>query len=376
MPDTKKSVYFNSGEAVSDGDMNNLQFAMQVTHGDYGLAKNFRDTNFISEPTVQTVYAAPGALQGCIRAHPSTANLVTNYGGTIYLRESTGSSIDGQTPRLLTYQLSDAELDTAITPDPSLPRWVGIFIKLDIVDGPTESRDFQDATTLVISSQVLVKSRVVRLTKQVVHGTPAASPAIPATPAGYAPLAYVNVTAAHATTFNNNVDLVDARFPVGLRAAWIPASALIQRTGTMSYDITTGILATSGTGLREIVAIPHLPFNSRMISARFFKTSAFAGLTGSQQVFPIRRNSSGSTTVGSVAIGSIGAAVAGSAEGAFNLAVGNSSLEGPTWSTGFRHPMASNTIGDWESGGGAMYSATVSSGAISMFGCLIIYAGG
>lgn len=372
MPDTRHSIYFNSGEGITDGDMNNIQNALHVVHGDYGIAGLCRNTNFVSEPATQTVYTAPGALQGCVRAHTSTPNMVTNFGGTIYLRESVGLAIDGITPRLLTYHLSDGELDSVLTPDPSLPRWVGIFVKLELINGPTESRDFQDATTLVITSENLIKTTQVRLTKLVVNGIPAASPVIPATPAQYAPIAYVNVAAAHATTFDNSTDLVDARFPMGMKATWVPANALIQRTGTMSYDVTTGNLTTSGTGVREMMAVPHLPFNSRLISARFFLTVT-GTLSGIPQVFPIRRTANGVIVVGSVAIGS---GSLGTTEGSFNLTVGNTSLEGPTWGTGFRHPMATNTIGDWGSGGGAMYSANVSTGSIVMFGCLIIYAGG
>jgi len=101
------------------------------------------------------------------------------------------------------------------TPDNVNDRYDIVVVKHALIDALTESRKYKDAGTGVISSQNLVVQKDWEATIEIVAGTPAASPTVPSTPAGYIKIAelYINAVAG----MSGAGDVVDTRvaLPIG-----------------------------------------------------------------------------------------------------------------------------------------------------------------
>ena len=80
--------------------------------------------------------------------------------------------------------------------DPADPRIDIVCLAPAYADDQPESRSVKDPATSVVSTQTVQKRKRANYTLQVVTGTPAASPAAPATPAGYVKIAECDVPAA------------------------------------------------------------------------------------------------------------------------------------------------------------------------------------
>lgn len=139
----------------------------------------------------------------------------------------------GAEPSFWAYYLDADELETTLTPaHPTLSRIDLICIRLaNQVDSPTELRNFEDAVTGVKTSSLTVPSTRRQLQIQVVAGTPASTPTIPAVPLGYVPWAGALIDPAATNIPDANV--WDYRMPIGFKVYDVLGKDAV-------YDLTAG----------------------------------------------------------------------------------------------------------------------------------------
>jgi hypothetical protein len=217
-----KEVAWNDGEGITDADLNNMQRFARAQASDFwmGLAR-IAESDILTLSTM--VYAHGNG--GAVFAH-ADARKLANIGGWIAVNRSTGI-VTGDEPEFLCYYLATSELNSVLdVGDATHPRYDLLCIAVDYVNGDSESRDFKDATTGLLSTTTPNKRRNMRLQFQIVKGTAAASPVEPAIPAGYVKMAAVYVPA----TWNAVIDpanILDYRMPIGFK---------LQEVGALQFD--------------------------------------------------------------------------------------------------------------------------------------------
>jgi hypothetical protein len=117
------------------------------------------------------------------------------------------------------------------TADPTNDRIDLIVAKAILVDGLTATRKFKNFSTSVISSATAVISKYWQVEILVVTGTPSATPAVPAVPAGYRNLAEVLITAG--TGLASEGDIADKR-------SLLPLAGSVGATGGREWDAVVG----------------------------------------------------------------------------------------------------------------------------------------
>lgn len=218
-------VKFSDGEGIVTDDLNNTQRFRTAYVNDVLLGYLAR-TAEVTYNAASTLYCYSWGVGGYPRVSAAARTLDT-LGGVLAQKVSL-SVPTGDVPHLLVYYAAVNALQTQFSVgDPADPRIDSIFIKLDEYDDPAdiEVRDFEDATTRLLSSQNFVKKKSVRLQKQVVEGTPAAVPTRPAAPAGYVRYCDVYIPAAWgAADLVDPKNVRDERMPIGFEHIFQPAS--------------------------------------------------------------------------------------------------------------------------------------------------------
>lgn len=254
----QKEVLWNSSENVGNLDLNNMQrflraFLVDWVVGQGGTFSGSKD--FATGPFDRT--KALFSLGDSCAPIPTLTNLqVTNIGGLIGqwkagaplpLTSGTPPANWGLDPYMMFYWVSPAELlTTHSAADPTNDRWDLVCVKLDDIsndsaDSETRLQKQLVSSTFVISSAGFIKRRKVTLTKQVVVGTPAGSPTMPAVPAGFQPLYAVRIPATFASTFTGaSNDFHDYRMPLGSFVVDVPAWQAIENG--------SGLAATGNAG--------------------------------------------------------------------------------------------------------------------------------
>ena len=172
------------GEAVDPTDFNNASAWQRANINDLILSAMMRlNAGYVSplgglgsgqRPPIFAIGHAGAPRNGGTLSHSYTSN-----GGPIFQAgNSSDPVIDGTTPRIMSYYLSPGEINGQFaTPDPTNPRWDCVYVRLSEVDGPTTTRNFEDALGAKSSQAVVVDTRV-KLEWVVVTGTPAAIPTL------------------------------------------------------------------------------------------------------------------------------------------------------------------------------------------------------
>lgn len=217
-----KEILFNDGEGLDYNDFNTMQRQARALVCD-GLLANRARTEQSLVSTIEQGHLFAIGLGGAPQVGGG-ALTVTNHAGVIAF--PTSISVGLSDPNFLVYYLSAGELlSTLAVGDATNPRIDLICVKLEQVSNDAadnETRDFKDATTGVITSQTMVKRRKVKLTKQVVAGTPAGSPVEPAVPAGFKKWAAITVPANHNAVFTPVThQLIDYRMPIGFYTSFV-----------------------------------------------------------------------------------------------------------------------------------------------------------
>ncbi len=203
-----KEVLFNDGEGVVYGDFNDLQRFMRSRLVDYQLAyqQRLHDAGL-------TAFANPSHLF-CIGnsaapyAHATNNRQIRNEAGPIF------QVVGGE---LLVYNVTADEVNTAVgtlSLSAANPRWVLVSVELAYADGDSQSRDFKDATTGVVTTSSVNKQRRVTATWTVTQGAENASPVEPATPSGDVKYCAIKIGTA-TTLLDPTTELRDYRMPIG-----------------------------------------------------------------------------------------------------------------------------------------------------------------
>jgi hypothetical protein len=237
--DLYKQVKFSDGEGVTHTDLNDLsRFLSAQTYdqileqlvGNLGLSATLKQLESVGTNS----NGAPAHLAYCINGGSAYLRLGTANNrlqiapGTLLQKVGTSN---GNGATFLAYTFSGTEEVTIANGDPTNPRVDIVQMKLELVDTDLQTRDFEDATTHVITSQSFNKKTKVHCTLSVKQGTPAASPTYPDPDTGYVCVAGVVVPANYALPstlqFGASTDLIlpvtapqvhDQRMPLRVRA--------------------------------------------------------------------------------------------------------------------------------------------------------------
>lgn len=291
-----KEVLFNNGEGLVHTDLNNLQGYIrsqifdtlgQVARlGLGGIEDQYR------LPSASYCYAigaggAPTAIGGSF--YGGSGRTMKNRAGVIFQMIGDATDQDpgtpsGDSPEFLAYHVEEDELETTFAANASGSDRIDLVcIKLDVVTGDPQTRDIEDATTRVVTTESLYKQSQVRLVKTVVQGTPAGSPVEPAVPSGFVRLAAAYIT-------NGLTDLVanllrDHRIPIGIKfidvscddvtGSSIPNPSTFKGTWSNANSVLGGrnVTALSGGEAYMIAAAKGIGGNQRILGVMLHENS-------------------------------------------------------------------------------------------------------
>lgn len=312
----QKEILWNAAENVGQDDLNNMQRFLRAFTTDWilGSAGAFSGHGEGGGGVTATSFDRSKALfsigDSCA-PYPDTAMVVTNLSGPIcqWKTGTTGPLADnglggslpgtwGADPYLLVYWALWGELATThAAADPTNPRWDLVCIQLsdvsnDAADQETRLQKQVVGSSFIISSAGFIKRRKVTLTKQVVQGTPAGAPAIPAVPAGYLPLYAVLVPALFAGVFPVDDNFHDYRMPMGSFSVDVAAGDMVSATNRWATPfVAQGSGDYSGVQFPAFSAwisfIPRMPLSAS--SCRLIGVSALSGLNTPQFTVSIGR---------------------------------------------------------------------------------------
>ena len=272
--DIYTQVAFQDGEGISHIDFNNLQKFLKAQLHDgliqylIGASKHttidptnsnydpeFSGQNGVDADTRWAYCLNPG--QAFLR-QGSANHKIQIAPGTLWQKIA---ATDGTEAKLIPYTFVGTEEFTLTNGDVTNPRVDLLQMKLEYVDGGSATRDFEDATTRVVTTTSMNTTRRVQCTLSVKTGTPGASPAYPTPDAGFVPVGAVVVgngwtTAGAApifgidTTATNNAVVHDQRMPIKVRAYRVDPSefklvtawALSNNNSTVSSSNITNLL--------------------------------------------------------------------------------------------------------------------------------------
>ncbi len=204
--DIYKGVLFNDGEGITHGDLNDAQRFLSAQLYDQVLEKLIGNLVIGGNKDYDlggANSATPTHLAYCLHGgsgypHIGTAtNKVRFTPGTVLQKIA---AADGDEATLLAYTFDGTEEVSITAGHATLARVDLIQMKLELVDDDSESRDFEDATTEVVTTTSMDKKRRVQCTLSVVTGTPDSSPTYPDPSSGYVALAGVVVAETYLTT--------------------------------------------------------------------------------------------------------------------------------------------------------------------------------
>lgn len=205
---------FNSGQEIVEQDFNNLQS---------------RGERFLLDRVVYELLQrkSDGFFQDGLSTVYQNATSVLIKAGLGYMTDDTGSKDPVKKPLHL-------ESDSVVnidTPDVSNPRIDIVCLKWTRADVESENRKYKDEFTDVISTQSFVVATDWSVEILYVSGTPAGSPAAPATPAGY--LKVNELAVAASIGMASQVSITDTR-------SLLPLCSSSSLTGSNEYDKIVG----------------------------------------------------------------------------------------------------------------------------------------
>lgn len=232
-----KRVKFNNGEGIDPADFNQLQVIQEqrsaivagtaggMTENKFGVGALLRTEHLWVRGDACAPY--PGGTARTIRILPGAMYQWLGQ-AQLYASPNFEANGFGNTDMGLCYYADSGELDTTHAVGSAQPRWDVVSVLLSVVDGESESRDFEDATTRVVTSTSMNKRTRVIVTKTVTQGTPGATPYLPLLPAGHVPLYAIYIPAAHNAVFDA-LAIWDFRMPLGSFCLDVLASDMVQR---------------------------------------------------------------------------------------------------------------------------------------------------
>ncbi len=239
----KQDVNYNDGEGLVHGDFNDAQRFAAAKVFDGLLEKmlgslldasaetkdpQFGSQNGANAPT-QYAYCINGGQANLIQG--STNAKIGIAAGTLLQKVANASGNDAT---LLSYTFDGT--DEVTIADGAVNNRVDLIqMKLEIITTDSQSRDFENASTRVVTTTTMNKKRRVQCTLSVKQGATGATPTVPEPDAGYVPIATVLVPTAyaHAAGFSFGIDAAsptavvhDQRMPLSIKAYTVDAPAM------------------------------------------------------------------------------------------------------------------------------------------------------
>lgn len=282
--DLYKGKLYNDGEGLTHGDLNDarawaLAQALDQTFAHLlgQLQTGLKDPDMIGENGGEPA----GNMLGVIYTMTGgEAILWADVGGGVTDVKITGGTIfqklaaaNGNEAQFLAHTIRDNEHTLAIAAgDATNPRIDIVQVKLEYVNGGSESRDFKDAITGALSSTNVNKTRRVQATISIKQGTPAATPTYPAPDAGYALLGAVRVPATWAGGFtpdgtgSASAGLRQCSVPLRIQAITQSMDEGVQVLSASNWSkVDAGVTASGGAGTDLIVWCPHASHAKRIV---------------------------------------------------------------------------------------------------------------
>jgi len=216
--DIFKEVLWNDGEGLAFEDLNNAQRFMRALIGD-GFVSHAARTGDIDTPGMSTSHLYTSGNAAAPFADNVTNRRSRNLAGVVTQRIS-GSTPDGSDSQVLSYYLAADEAAFTHPAATVNPRWDVVSVGLAYANADSQSRDFKDAVTGVITAPSFSKQRRVIATVTRTAGAENASPVEPAAPAGHVKLAAFKVTPGMTLFDFKSGEVRDYRMPLGPVSAY------------------------------------------------------------------------------------------------------------------------------------------------------------
>jgi len=293
--DVYQQVLYNDGEGLVHTDLNNSQRYLRALINDgiiqyiIGASKLSIDaTNNIFDPEIGGENGTDTETRFAFAINPGAAYLRKGSGNNKVaiapgmLLQKVGTT-DGSEATLLPYVFTGSEEFTLTAGDATNPRVDLLQMKLEYIDTGSTSRDFEDATTRVITSTSQNISKRVQCTLSVKAGTPAATPTVPDPDSGYVAVGSVMIGANYATgtavimgedTAGANAVVHDQRLPVRVRAYRVdPIDFKLVTAWALSNNNST---VTSSNATNDLYIPCPAPLG-RLVGVQIHSTVAFVG---------------------------------------------------------------------------------------------------
>lgn len=263
-----KRVNYSDGEGIFHGDANDGQAFLDaklmeaiiqdgigytITGGLGVTNPTLGGNNGFDAPTTRAFCLSPGRAFLRVGTANNKAQIAP---GT--LMQKIGAA-DGAEAKLLAYTFAGTEEWTLVNGDATHPRLDLLQMKLEYETADSQSRDFEDATTGVVTTQSMNKKRRVKCTLSVKQGTAAASPTFPDPDTGCVPVGSILVLATETygspPSFSGGSSLStihDQRMPINVKCYRVQARQLYQ-TGYTENTLKDQ-LTSAGAGTNLLVA--------------------------------------------------------------------------------------------------------------------------
>ncbi|MBP8274770.1 MAG: hypothetical protein KAY59_10085 [Acidobacteria bacterium] len=211
--DYVSEILVTLGEEGDQDDFNNMQrhLRSQLNDGVYGPLARVVERDYLPQVVSSTGHA--WTIGNGAQPFVSASTLAVSF--TAGLLGQRVSVPDGTDPGFLWYHCGIGEVSlTAGAADATNPRWDIVQIKIEHVEGTSESRDFEDAAG-VLTTTATNKRRRTQMTATIKAGTAAAIPTEPSPDAGYVKLCAIHIAAT--ATVITPTTVRDYRMPVGYR---------------------------------------------------------------------------------------------------------------------------------------------------------------
>jgi hypothetical protein len=271
--DLYSQVHINDGEGLFQGDLQDMQKFARASLNDQLLASLAGASKRLINPTSLLFDPEMGAQNGVDLVDPRWAYCLQP--GQAFLQKGSANhkiaiapgvllqkiaATSGSDATFLPYTFTGAEEWTLTNGDATNPRVDLLQLKLEYVFADPQSRDFEDATSRIVTTTSMNKKRRVQATLSVKAGTPAASPQIPEPDSGFVPVGSVMVgngwtTAGNAPIFGedtaatNNAVVHDQRMPLRVRAYRVDPSQFKLVTAWASSNNGSTVTSSNATNL-------------------------------------------------------------------------------------------------------------------------------
>lgn len=323
----QREVLWNLAENASETDLNLMQRFIRAAWSDWhlGQAGGFQGAGDVGASGYQREVALSCIGDSCapvplhnLNLSTGTNRTVTNLPGPIGQWKSPltfpqtlhGTATDptiafpalpanwGQDSNLMVYWAQGGEFATTHDIGDASPRWDLVCIQLndvsnDVADQETKLQKQVVGDDFVISSAPFFKRRKVTATKQVVKGTPAGSPLIPAVPVGFVPYYAVLIPALFNGLIPVDNNFHDYRFPVGSFTVDMFAYDQRARQGAFGapFTVIPGAYSSIQIGpsgsINRIEFMPSMPVSPH--SCRLIGVSALTGQITEPPVVEVAR---------------------------------------------------------------------------------------